>query len=152
MHLSRFSTMPTCERIFILRSPVPGHCLRHLTSQCSSSYALQQTHRGSTYGAVVVKAVCQMGIAADHMRRFRRDTGDRVMDTTTLLGNFQTGRLTIRSCAWYIMVIPAGTRWLTTARAVRAPLLLNTSIQSLSAIPRIFGIGFTQPDHRTTAT
>src|SRR5699024_99616 len=46
MHLSRFSTMPTCERIFILRSPVPGHCLRHLTSQCSSSYALQQIHRG----------------------------------------------------------------------------------------------------------
>src|SRR5690606_25745426 len=48
MHLSRFSTMPTCERIFILRSPVPGHYLRHLTSQYFSFYAPLQTHRDSS--------------------------------------------------------------------------------------------------------
>jgi hypothetical protein len=33
------------------------------------------------------------------------------------------------------MVIPGGTRWLTTARAVSAPLALKASIQSLSSIP-----------------
>ncbi len=36
------------------------------------------------------------------------------------------------------MVIPGGTRWLTTARAVRAPLALNASIQSLSSMPSSF--------------
>lgn len=30
-----------------------------------------------------------MGIVVDYMRRFRRDTGDRVMDIITLLGNFR---------------------------------------------------------------
>ena len=45
------------------------------------------------------------------------------------------GTFTIFSCAWYIMHMPAGTRWLTTARAVSAPLTLNASIQSLSSMP-----------------
>ena len=35
------------------------------------------------------------------------------------------------------MHMPAGTRWLTTARAVSAPLALNTSIQSLSSMPAV---------------
>ena len=45
------------------------------------------------------------------------------------------GVLTIFSCAWYIITMPGWTRWLTTARAAIAPLMLNTSTQSLSTIP-----------------
>ena len=45
------------------------------------------------------------------------------------------GTFTIFSCAWYIMIIPFGTRWETTARAQSAPLVLKASIQSLSSIP-----------------
>jgi hypothetical protein len=35
-----------------------------------------------------------------------------------------------------VQYVPSATRWLTTARAVSDPLVLNTSIQSLSTIPR----------------
>ncbi|MNT21405.1 hypothetical protein D3C72_1567430 [compost metagenome] len=45
------------------------------------------------------------------------------------------GTFTIRSWAWYIITMPSLTRWLTTARAVSAPLALKHSIQSLSSIP-----------------
>ena len=47
------------------------------------------------------------------------------------------GTFTIFSCAWYIITMPSGTRWLTTARAVSAPLTLNASIQSLSSMPTL---------------
>ena len=45
------------------------------------------------------------------------------------------GMFTIFSCAWYIITMPSFTRWETTARATRAPLLLNASTQSLSTMP-----------------
>ena len=47
------------------------------------------------------------------------------------------GTFTIFSWAWYISVMPSGTRWLTTARATSAPLALYASIQSLSSIPAL---------------
>ena len=50
MHLSRFSTMPTCERIFICCSPADcparSRCLRRPTNQCGSSCAPPRTRRG----------------------------------------------------------------------------------------------------------
>ena len=45
------------------------------------------------------------------------------------------GVLMIFSCAWYIRSMPGFTRWLTTARAAMAPLMLKTSTQSLSSMP-----------------
>ena len=45
------------------------------------------------------------------------------------------GVLMIFSCAWYISSMPGLTRWLTTARAAMAPLMLKTSTQSLSSTP-----------------
>ena len=36
----------------------------------------------------------------------------------------EPGVFTIFSCAWYIITMPSGTRWLTTARAVSAPFTL----------------------------
>ena len=47
----------------------------------------------------------------------------------------EPGVLMIFSCEWYISVMPGLTRWLTTARAAIAPLMLKTSIQSLSTMP-----------------
>src|SRR3546814_1341519 len=47
----------------------------------------------------------------------------------------EPGMLMMRSWAWYIIAMPDITRWLTTARAVIAPLTLNSSIQSLSTMP-----------------
>ena len=44
----------------------------------------------------------------------------------------------IFSWAWYIITMPGLTRWLTTARAAIAPLMLNSSIQSLSDTPAFF--------------
>src|SRR5690606_25145386 len=41
-----------------------------------------------TDGAIVVKAICQVRIATDHMGRFRRNTRHRVMNTAALPGNF----------------------------------------------------------------
>ncbi len=48
------------------------------------------------------------------------------------------GTFTMRSWAWYIITMPSITRWLTTARAVSAPLALKHSIQSLSSMPAFF--------------
>ena len=45
------------------------------------------------------------------------------------------GTFAVRSAAWYMKAAPRGMRWETTARATRAPLRLNASIQSLSSIP-----------------
>jgi hypothetical protein len=56
------------------------------------------------------------------------------MDPAAPSGDFEPG-IFIRRSWWYIMVIPGGTRWLTTARAVSAPLALKASIQSLSSNP-----------------
>ena len=50
----------------------------------------------------------------------------------------EPGVLMIFSCAWYIIVMPGFTRWLTTARAAIAPLMLKISIQSLSSMPAFF--------------
>ena len=50
----------------------------------------------------------------------------------------EPGVFTIFSCAWYIITMPGLTRWLTTARAAIAPLMLNSSIQSLSTMPARF--------------
>jgi hypothetical protein len=36
----------------------------------------------------------------------------------------EPGMFTIFSWAWYIITMPSGTRWLTTARATSAPLTL----------------------------
>ena len=47
----------------------------------------------------------------------------------------EPGVLMIFSCAWYISTMPGLTRWLTTARAAIAPLMLNSSTQSLSTMP-----------------
>ena len=44
----------------------------------------------------------------------------------------------IFSWAWYISTMPGLTRWLTTARAAIAPLMLNSSTQSLSTMPAVF--------------
>ena len=44
----------------------------------------------------------------------------------------------IFSCAWYISTMPGFTRWLTTARAAMAPLMLKSSTQSLSSMPARF--------------
>src|SRR3546814_20847220 len=41
----------------------------------------------SAHGAVVVEAVAEMGIAADHMRRLQGGAGHRVMDTAALAGD-----------------------------------------------------------------
>jgi hypothetical protein len=43
------------------------------------------------------------------------------------------------------------TRWLTTARAAIAPLMLNSSIQSLSTMPARLGVVFAEPDARPAA-
>ena len=50
----------------------------------------------------------------------------------------EPGVLMIFSCAWYIITMPGLTRWLTTARAAMAPLMLNSSTQSLSTMPALF--------------
>ncbi len=47
------------------------------------------------------------------------------------------GVLMIFSCEWYIITMPLFTRWLTTARAATAPLMLNSSTQSLSTMPAL---------------
>ncbi|CAB3810538.1 hypothetical protein LMG28688_07266 [Paraburkholderia caffeinitolerans] len=47
----------------------------------------------------------------------------------------EPGVFTIFSCAWYIITMPRGMRWLTTARAHSAPFELKHSIQSLSTTP-----------------
>ena len=45
------------------------------------------------------------------------------------------GTFTFFSWAWYIIAMPRGIRWLTTARATVAPFALIASTQSLSAMP-----------------
>ena len=47
------------------------------------------------------------------------------------------GTSIVRSCAWYMNTVPAGIRWLTTARATTTPLRLTASTQSLSAMPTL---------------
>src|SRR5690606_26974768 len=42
-----------------------------------------------SYGAVVVKAVGQLGITTDHVGRLRRNTGHGVVNTAALLGDLR---------------------------------------------------------------
>ena len=93
-----------------------------------------------------------MGIAADHMRRFRRDTGDRVMDTTTLLGNFRTRQVNDT----FLRVVHHGHPCRNTLADNRTGSQCTVAVEDFNPVvigdTQLFGIGFTQPDHRTTAT
>jgi hypothetical protein len=68
------------------------------------------------------------------------------VDAAAHAGDLRAGVFTIFSWAWYIITMPGLTRWLTTARAAIAPLMLNSSIQSLSTMPALLGVVLAQPD------
>ncbi len=69
------------------------------------------------------------------MGRFRRNARHRELNTAALLGNFRPRQVYDTFTAWYIMVMPAGTL-ASHCTCGNAPLLLKTSIQSLSSMPR----------------
>src|SRR5450830_1528284 len=89
MHLSRFSTMPICALIFILcsfflqRAFEPVN-LVHLAHQYE--FIAVGTHR-----AVVIEAVRQLRVAADHVRRLWHGARHRVMDAAPLARHLRAG-------------------------------------------------------------
>src|ERR1700757_1601586 len=96
MHLSRLSTMPICARIFIVCSPCRSSACRRLRCQlswqlsCHLSRTIEPVDRlhlahddelvaiGADR-AVVVEAVRELRIAADHVRWLDHDARDRVV-------------------------------------------------------------------------
>ena len=89
MHLSRFSTIAICARIFMPRSPccVVG---RLPSSQSTVVHAADDDELVAVAadGAVVVEAVGLMGVAADHVGWLQHRAGDGVVDAAALPGDF----------------------------------------------------------------
>src|SRR3546814_13796149 len=78
---SSFGCLPLLDDLALLRQrPVPPVDLLDLAHD-------DELVAVRAHGAVVVEAVAEMGIAADHMRRLQGGAGHRVMDTAALAGD-----------------------------------------------------------------
>src|SRR6185369_3724574 len=117
MHLSRFRTMPICARTFMLPPDEPSlgwppplgaanECERG--GSCCFSHVfgflvepvdpvhLAHHHELVAVGAdrsVVVEAVAELGVAADHVGGLEHDASHRVVDAAAHAGDLGAGRV-----------------------------------------------------------
>src|SRR5574343_272465 len=96
MHLSRFSTMPICARTFMFDSfagstaSMAGADGTGRLVEPVDLVHLAHHHElvaVRAYGSVVVEAVAQLRVAADHVRGFEHDARDRVVDAAARAGD-----------------------------------------------------------------
>ena len=105
MHLSRFSTIAICARIFILRPPACRSFGRdgerfgliggRLVEPVDLGHLAHDDELVAVGAdrAVVVEAVALLGVAADHVGRLDDRARHRIMDAAALAGYFRAGHV-----------------------------------------------------------